>query len=304
MKKMLWPALMLGVGLFMPSTAQAGFVVQGMAGQTVNTASVGAPSNSATYTAGVYNNNTGVGYWDGKSSDFGGNSNANIGNFLTKTGSFAGNSNSPNIAAANLRSYQNANGSGVSFAQGGLSYGAGAVASSFKILVEVAGLSAQNQLWYRQGNILTRIFSGANGAGQSASVTISGQFTLYLIRGLGASPGSYDLGSNNVLAANGIDWASSAGQTRNTQNGQNNAAIAQDKQNFASFFEAGKENKLYTGIEDLLPPQNSDNDFNDLVVSFALEAVPAPPALILAALGVPAFGLFRRFTRKAPVAVA
>jgi hypothetical protein len=34
-----------------------------------------------------------------------------------------------------------------------------------------------------------------------------------------------------------------------------------------------------------------------------IEPVPAPPALVLVALGVPALGLARRFTRKAPAAV-
>lgn len=226
-------------------------------------------------------------YWAGNSSD---GTNATIGNWATGTGYFAGHTSSPNIALANLRSFLGAGAT----TPDALTYEMTGAPTTFTIKVEVAGLSGANQLWYRQGSNLTRIFDGAAGANQSTSVTITGEFELFVIRGLAGTTAT-----DSDLNGSGVEWARSGGGSNKTRKGTEFS----DLQKFATFQNTLNPGTLYTGIEDLWPPDGSDNDYNDLIIAMGLEETPAPPAIVLVALGVPALGLARRFTRKAPAAV-
>jgi hypothetical protein len=241
-------------------------------------------------------------YWSGNSSD---GTNKTVGNYLTKSGGFSTTGLNPPISYTNLRSY------GGGSVAGGITaanhtYGvSGSGTGNFKVLIEVAGLAAENELWYRQPvtgapgtSILKRIFAGSAGAGGSSTVTIDGEFSLYLIR----TTNSSDQAFLNSKAVSGMTVSELTGLSNTTWAGSNDGSKnSASDQHFASFQDASDLRHMYVGVEDIIPLSGSDKDYNDLIIRMStLEEVPAPPALVLAALGIPALGLVRRFTRKTP----
>jgi hypothetical protein len=183
------------------------------------------PSNSGSQTGNFY--------WAGDSWDS--NQPANVGNFLTKTGYFSGAITSPNIAQANLEFVKGSGTGGLPTVP--ISFGStGAVTEVTKILIEVAGFSGSNELWYKDTTGYHKVFGGSDGTGSEATLTAYGSFFLELRRG------SFIRSTEN---------ASGAG-------------------NFSVFRDRTAKDTIYVGIEDLNLSE-ADKDYNDMVIS---EVVP------------------------------
>lgn len=292
MKKFLMmAAVVITAGTANHALAMPTFTVNGVGGATMQ----GGFTNEASVSQGSGH------YWAGNSADF--STSGTVGNYLTKTGAFSSTASSPAITFANLRSFGTLSGSTVQAANH--TYGiAGGGTGGFKVLIEVAGLAAENELWYMQptsGGVLKRIFAGSAGAGGTSSVTIAGEFSLYLIRTTNATDQAF-LDSNAVTGMTAAQLAALTNTTwASSNNGSKNSAT---DQHFASFQDASDLRHVYVGVEDIIPLSGSDKDYNDLIIRMStIQDVPAPPALVLAALGIPALGLVRRFTRKTAVVV-
>ncbi len=293
-KYLMMAAVAITLGLGGNALAAPTFTVNGTTASGFANVTGVAPGST---TGGGQANQGSAFYWAGYSSDtgqFGSGSpdptrSATVGNFLTSTGAWGGGGTvghppKPGLGLTSLQAFGTTASSGHTAT--GMTYGVSSVTSGFTIRVEVAGLAGSNQLWYRQGNILKKIFDGSDSSTSGPkSIVITDEFELYLIRGV--SGDTIDLGTN-PNALDGKEWARSTGGSNSPGDGQH----------FASFRDAGDESTIYTGIEDIVPLSGSDKDYNDIVISMSIEEVPAPPALVLAALGIPALGLVRRFTRK------
>lgn len=191
----------------------------------------------------------GTPYWDNTSQD--GNQ-KNIGYFLSKTGAFSSHPASPNITppwwgysdgSADLNFYFNSN-----------------LPQAVKLVIEVAGYSNINELWWydvSNPSVGGLIFPGPAGAGSNAVFTPTPNFGLYI--------------------------KTADGKTYYTQSSRNDPA-EQQHQHFALFREAA--GVYWIGIED--KPANSGEgfggDYNDMVIRMAV--VPEPATMGLFALGL------------------
>lgn len=194
-------------------------------------------------------NQDGTPYWDNVSQD--GNK-RNIGYFLSKTGGFSGHPASPNITPP-WWGYAGG-GADLNFHfQSGLP-------QAVKLVIEVAGLSNVNELWWydvSNPSVGGQIFPGPAGAGSTAIFTPSPNFGLYL--------------------------KTSGGVKYYTQSSLNPVA-EQNHQHFAVFKEA--PGVYWIGIED--KPKNTGEgfggDYNDMVIRMAV--IPEPATMSLFALGL------------------
>lgn len=191
----------------------------------------------------------GTPYWDNHSLD---GAKKNIGYFLSGTGGFTGHPDSPNITPD---WWGNADGSAdLNF------YFNSSLPQAVKLVIEVAGNSNINELWwYEVGNPSNGglIFPGHVGAGSVAVFTPTPNFGLYL--------------------------KTAGGKVYYTQS-MLNAGAENLHQHFALFKEA--PGVYWIGIED--KPANMGEgfggDYNDMVIRMAV--VPEPATMSLFALGL------------------
>jgi hypothetical protein len=270
--------------------ANGAFVVKGPAGTAFGSVDLA--------NGGI--NEDGREFWDNKSWD---GPQRNIGYFLTKTGSYYStqdNANSPGILVSNLQYFQGSS-YGANNAPASTTYGTGAVTNNIKILIEVAGLSNQNQLWYEQNGKLTRIFNGSDGANQMSSVSITGEFNLYLIRGTTAtSLTTGQLSTLTYAASSGTSYVPPGADQ------QGESGTTYTEQHFVTFRDNTNTEKLYVGIEDIVPLPSADKDYNDMIISMQVQGaqvVPAPSSFVMFMMGGASLIGFVLLRRRNPVAL-
>jgi hypothetical protein len=217
-------------------------------------------------------------YWDNASYD---GNNMNVGYFLTKTGGFAGSAESPDIDLNNLQYFGR---NQANDAPTNLKFGDGTTTTNMTtILIEVAGFANVNELYYKDssGQEKQIIFHGEDGSGTTTTFTAIGEFELILKRDW-----------------NGTQWDFEA-----------DSATSQASQQYFSVFRSVTDtDTIYVGMEDLRKKnQNSDLDYNDMVISLTkvnppVNPTPEPSTACLALCGIAGLGVtgLRRFRRRSP----
>jgi len=258
-------------------------------------------ADAAYTTVPTINEAGGGGFWDNTSTD---GPQRNVGYFLSKTGAFAPggdgdaidpetgyayNHFSPNIALGNLQFLDS---SGFSLND----------SSGTQILLELASFRPTNQLWvWEQGAAApTLVFDGSDQTGDTGLISVSASAQLVLV----------ETNLNRAFFSGGLAYDYAGADATWFQN----LGAATAKTNFAAFVDAtgvagdGDPNTqdVWVGIEDNL---DGDNDYNDMIIRLHFNdpgdnldpnAVPAPPALVLALAGVlPCLALRRRFRAQA-----
>jgi len=266
-------------------------------------------ADAAYTTVPVINGAGGGGFWDNTSNGDG--PERNVGYFLTKTGAYAPggegdvfnpdtgfkyNHFSPNIALGNLQ-YLNASGFVLNDSP----------TQNTQIQLELASFRSSNQLWYWNGGAGSPtqvVFTDVNGdgefgeAGDTGTITVTPGGTAALI--------ILETENNRAFASDGTVYEYTDGFEATWWLHITNVF---SKTNFAAFVDgtgvAGDGNPntqdVWIGIEDML---DLDDDYNDMIINLRFgdpgdnldpNAVPAPPALVLALAGVlPCLALRRR----------
>jgi hypothetical protein len=250
--------------------------------------------------SGTIDQNFGAGFWDGDSDDFthltpGGNASGNIGNFLLGDGAFAvGSGTGP------LYEGQGVGLPGISYLDApGFTLSADAPNTS--ILIEVAGFAGTNQLWnwdlvagvtvgnpdlVIDGNDPSGTISIALGATETELILLETQNNRAF-----SSRGFY----YTYTDANPLDDGGPTSDALWYTTITGTVALT----NFAAFIDSSGTNPgVWIGMEDLL---HDDDDFQDMVIHLLepdgddIVPTPAPPALVLAVVGiVPCLALRRR----------
>lgn len=140
----------------------------------------------------------------------------------------------------------------------------GATGQNVELKVEVAGQAGNNALYYNNGGADQLIFSGAAAPGATFAGPIAGPFSFVFY--------------SNGSPANA--WSSSSDSW---------------DQQFALFRLTGTQ-QYFLGIEDLT---NGDWDYNDMIVSFELQAPPVPEPGTLLLFGAGILGAAARLRRRA-----
>jgi hypothetical protein len=224
----------------------------------------------------INSNGTSSAYWNNGTHD--GSNCLNVGCFVTKSGGFSSNASSP--ALTNPVYLGNANGS--AFAD--FTLNGGGSSTPITMLAEVAGNASRNWFgWYdatitsssqltdaNRGTLWDVVFNGLATTGSSVIFTPTATFGFWM--------GLVPTGS---ISASQIQFLTeSTLQTGDTSGNQHFAMFARSTA-AANALPA----QFWLGVEDL-PLGGADRDYNDMIVSFQVVAVPEPGSMALIAIAL------------------